>query len=185
MQLSLDELFPAAPPHERAPRKPFPHNNREHNGEYEGRIAQEEIPTRWAAVYALELRGLDKQEIAKTLSLSPSTVTNITLDERYIAYRERHLAALDHDFVAMKPLAFDALRGGLRSQDENTALRASEQWFKAAGFGGFARTPEQPTSLTAEDVVAALLTRQQVAVQVNVNVPQPSPPPPAATPSDE
>jgi hypothetical protein len=133
-----------------------------------GRAAREEISTKWAAIYALELRGLSNSEIAQTLGISPGWVTRITADERYLAYREKHLTNLDTEFVMMKPLAFAALRSGLNSADENTALRASEQWFKGAGFGGFAKDPVPQTRTTAEDVAAALLAGVQVNVQVNV-----------------
>lgn len=170
-QLDLDTLFPAAPPHE-APYRGM--RGQVHNptgkGLKAGAPAREEISTRWAAIYALELRGLSKTDIATQLGLSINTVVHATTDPRYIAYREEHLAALDNDFVAMKPLAFAALSNGLRSQDENTALRASEQWFKGASFGGFAKEPQQSSALTAEDVAKQILQGGlTVAVQVNVN----------------
>jgi hypothetical protein len=76
---------------------------------------------------------------------------------------------MDAEFIAMKPLAFAALKNGLGSNDENTALRASEQWFKGAGFGGFAKDPVPQTRLTAEDVAAQLLAGLNVNVQVNVS----------------
>jgi hypothetical protein len=99
-------------------------------------------------------------------------VSQIVNDPRYIEYRERHLAELDSEFVQMKPLAFAALRQGLSSNDENTALRASEQWFKGAGFGGFAKDPAPTTRTTAEDVAAALIAGVQVNVTVNTSPPE-------------
>lgn len=84
---------------------------------------------------------------------------------RYKEERDRRLAALDSDFFAMKPLAFNALEMGLRSGDENVALRASEQWFKTAGFG---RSAGESQPLTAEAIAAALLS-QQINVTVNVD----------------
>ena len=101
------------------------------------------------------------------MGLSTTTLSTITRDPRYIAYREAHLAALDAEFIQMKPLAFAALKAGLNSKDENTALRASEQWFKGAGFGGFSKEPQPSSHLTAEDVAAQLL--QQINVTVNLN----------------
>lgn len=127
------------------------------------------IKTRWAAIYALELRGLDLKQIAEVLQLSSAAVSTTVNDPRYIAYREEHLTALDSEFVMMKPLAFNALKAGLNSQDENTALRASEQWFKGAGFGGFSKDPPVNRNVTAEDVAAQLLTGVQVNVAVQVN----------------
>lgn len=169
-RLSLDDVFPAAPPH--APHTPAP---RPLSGvgahpemRSEGKGTRTEVSTRWASIYALELRGLSIAEIAQALGMSQSGVSRITTDERYIAYREQHLGAIDAEFVMMKPLAFAALKSGLNSSDENTALRASEQWFKGAGFGGFAKDPVPQTRTTAEDVAAALIAGVQVNVNVNV-----------------
>jgi hypothetical protein len=110
---------------------------------------------------------MSNAEIAHELGYSYTGITRITHDERYIAYREQHLCALDAEFVAMKPLAYNALQAGLNSREENTALRASEQWFKAAGFGGFSRTEQPSRAVTAEDVAAQLIAGIQVNVTVN------------------
>jgi O-glycosyl hydrolase len=69
----------------------------------------------------------------------------------------------------MKPLAFKALEGGLKALDQDISLRASAQWFKAAGFGGFGNGAGAGTKApaTAEEVAARLLN--QVNVQVNIN----------------
>jgi transcriptional regulator with XRE-family HTH domain len=139
------------------------------NSTHRGKTVREDVSTRWAAIYTLELRGLDQKDIAQALNLTPASVSQIVRDDRYVAYREKHLAELDSEFVQMKPLAFAALRSGLNSNDENTALRASEQWFKGAGFGGFAKDPVPQTRLTAEDVAAQLLAGLNVNVQVNVS----------------
>lgn len=174
MPLDLNTLFPPAPPH--APRQI--QNSRKGNhgdnpvarGEGRGRAARtvDNLSTRWASVYTLELRGLDQKAIAAALGLSAGTISCIVNDERYLQYREKRLCELDSEFVMMKPLAFKALQSGLNSSDENTALRASEQWFKGAGFGGFAKDPTPQTRTTAEDVAAALLAGLNVNVQVNV-----------------
>jgi hypothetical protein len=102
--------------------------------------------------------------------MSAQGVSHITRDERYRRYRDERLSALDDEFFSMKPLALEALKGGLTSHDENTALRASEQWFKAASFGGYSKTEPPSTHLTAEDVA-----RQLLGVQVNVTVNTTSP----------
>jgi transcriptional regulator with XRE-family HTH domain len=120
-------------------------------------------------VYTLELRGLSYKQIAEALNMSSSGVAHIVADPRYIEYREQHLATLDQEFVAMKPLAFRALRGGLQSPDENTALRASEQWFKAANYGGFSKHERPAVSTSAEDIARELL-RGGINVQVNTQV---------------
>jgi transcriptional regulator with XRE-family HTH domain len=170
VRINLDELFPPAPPH--APREIKKVNRHGSEailrGEGAGLTARKDVSTRWAAIYTLELRGLDQKDIATALGLAPQTVSSIVRDPRYIAYREKHLAELDSEFVQMKPLAFAALKNGLMDNDRNTALRASEQWFKGAGFGGFAKDPVPQTRLTAEDVAAQLLAGLNVNVQVNV-----------------
>ena len=120
---------------------------------------------RWHAILTLDLRGFSAVEISERLRCSSNRISLIRGCARYKAERDRRLGRLDDDFVAMKPLAFDALRRGLRAADENVALRASEQWFKTAGFG---RSPGSETPLTAEAIAAALLS-QQINVTVNVD----------------
>lgn len=173
MRLDLNSLFPPTPAY-------TPHRIQNGGGRativraseapnaQEGKQLPPVVPTRWTAIYALELRGLSKKEIAEQLHLSYATVLNITTDERYADYRDERLAVLDREFVSMKPLAMDALRKGLVSGDENTALRASEQWFKGASFGGYSKQEPVQQGLTAEDVASALM--QAVQVNVNVNV---------------
>jgi hypothetical protein len=167
---SLDDLFPPAPPHTRHSSIHTPSGIAiDATHRHVSKSAREEIPTKWAGIYALELHGLKIAEIAQSLSMSQSGIHRITTDARYIAYREAHLTAIDAEFVNMKPLAFAALKSGLNSADENTALRASEQWFKGAGFGGFNKDPAPTRHTTAEDVAAALIAGMNVNVQVNVN----------------
>lgn len=171
----LDKVFPAGPQHQR--RTGGVHGVAAKEGKPyipTGQRRRDELKTKWTAIYTLELRGFGIREIAEALGMSVNGVSRVTLDERYIAYREEHLSSLDQEFVAMKPLAFAALRGGLGSQDENTALRASEQWFKAANYGGFSKHERPAVSTSAEDIARSLLN--QVNIQVNVNT---TPPPPS------
>jgi transcriptional regulator with XRE-family HTH domain len=125
----------------------------------------DELSTRWRVVMSLEMQGMSKTDIAKQMGLAANTVSEITRDERYLAARDEYLREIDADFLAMKPLAFDALRQGLTSADEDTALKASDQWFREAGFGGYSKRDEPSEKTTAEDVVRQLL---QINVQVNV-----------------
>lgn len=175
----LNKLFPDTPAHTKQHRVKQGYNGRDNLLAYAsgegGSTAHtsEDVPTRWAAICTLEMRGLTHKAIAEAVGMASQSVTNIVNDERYIEYRERRLAVLDHEFVAMKPLAFAALKGALTSADENTALRASETWFKGAGFGGYSKREQQQTTLSAEDIAAALLRNAssplvQVNTQVNV-----------------
>lgn len=167
MAVDLDTLFPPAPAHERATNmrgRGTPIDRGEGAGV--GRKVTKHIPTRHRTICSLELRGHDKKQIAEALGLAYQTVINITNSDRYAEVRDALLADMDNDFIAMKPLALSALKGGLTSRDEQTALRASDQWFKAAGYGGYSRDPPVDKSITAEDVARQLM----LGVTVNVNV---------------
>lgn len=168
----LDKLFPAVPPGTRRERgHGSVHGIAIHDElrDKQGKRSIAGVSTRWAAIYTLELRGLTHRQIAEALNMAENSISKIVTDERYIEYRNQHLSALDQEFVAMKPLAFAALKGGLTSSDENTALRASEQWFKGANYGGFSKHERPSTALTAEDVARELL-RGGPLVQVNTQV---------------
>lgn len=167
----LDRLFPAAPPHKSPQPLLKPTSGfatRPEFAEHKGGAARSDVSTRWAAVYTLELRGLTGKQIAEALNIKPNTVSQIVADPRYIEYRERHLSVLDQEFVAMKPLAFAALKNGLTSQDENTALRAADAWFKGANYGGYSKHERPPTTATAEDIARELM-RGGVNIQVNTD----------------
>ena len=169
----LDKLFPQAPTDVTARARKSPGQGFDTNPVTPPtRVARKDIPTSWTSIYTLELRGFTHAQIAEVVNLTPQSVGRIVTDARYLTYREQHLSALDHEFVAMKPLAFAALRGGLGSQDENTALRASEQWFKAANYGGFSKHERPAVSTSAEDIARSLLN--QVNIQVNVSTTPPT-----------
>lgn len=166
----LDRLFPAVPP---PPRKTV----RELVGIAidesirckEGKQPiGDELSTRWRTILSLEMRGWNKLDIAEHIGLSHNAVVSATNDERYVAFRQEYLSEMDEEFVSLKPMALMALKNGLSSQDENTALRASEQWFKGASFGGYSKTPEPSTTVTAEDVARQLLNITADNVQVNI-----------------
>lgn len=166
--LLLDKHFPP-PPEERHTYSPGA--GFATTGRIEGnkRKPYAELPTSWRAILSLQIQGVGIAAIAKRLGMTDSGISHIVRDERYIKFRNEYLAALDDEFFAMKPLAFAALKGGLQSQDEDTALKASDQWFKAAGFGGYSKSPEPSTNLTAEDVVRQLLHVEADNVQININ----------------
>jgi hypothetical protein len=120
------------------------------------------LPTKARAILVLELRGLPKTQIAVRLHMKENAVRRITHTDRYIAARDAALDRMDGEFRAMKPSAFEALRRGLGSSDENTGLRAAELWMKAAGFMQHGKG-EARQGLTAEDVAKQML-------QLNVTV---------------
>lgn len=123
--------------------------------------------TKARTILTLEMRGKTKTQIAEMMHLSIQGVCLICQRSEYKAMRENVLREMDQEFLAMKPLAFDAIENGLRSSDENVSLKAADMWFKGAGFGSYAKTPASDPSVTAEDVVRNLL-------QINVNVSVPA-----------
>jgi hypothetical protein len=153
---NLTELFPAAYDKSHV-RPPFP-------ASLGNPSAVQLLPTKARAILALELRGLPKTQIAVRLHMKEQAVRRITHTDRYIAARAVLLDRLDHEFLAMKPAVFNALRRGLDSGDEGIALRASEQWMRAAGFMHYGKGEAQQ-GLTAEDVAKQML---QLNVTVNV-----------------
>jgi hypothetical protein len=132
------------------------------------RGAKRKFPeTKARTILTLQMRGHTQAQIAQMMHISHQGVSVIIQRPEYKEMRERVLRELDDEFLAMKPLAFDAIEGGLRSSDENVALKAADMWFKGAGFGSYSKTPAVDPTVTAEDVVRNLLQ-----INVNVNVPQ-------------
>lgn len=131
----------------------------------------DKMPLVWRTISTLQLRGLSIRQIASELRLSDSGVARITRDERYLQYSAQILSEMDQEFLQMKPLAFQALKGGLQALDQDIALRASMQWFKAAGYGGFGAGSSaggaRTSTASAEEVAQRLLA--QVNIQINVH----------------
>lgn len=160
----LAELFPAA----YDPHVPWrrPDLVGVHPGGANDKPVHKLLSTRARMILSMELRNNTLTEIAQKLHVGIERISRITRTDRYIEAREALLGRMDHEFMAMKPAAFAAIGQGLRSRDENTALRASETWMRAAGFGTYGKGPIGAQPVTAEDVVKQLLS---VNVQVNVN----------------
>lgn len=168
-QTRVDDYFPrAAGQHRFRSDKPNPEHLK-----HPGRVpanTSEQLTTKWRTVLSLEMQGHYKTDIAKITGMTFTAISKITNDPRYIEFRDNYIKDLDHEFLEMKPLAFNALRSALRSNDENTALRASEVWFKGSSFGGYSKEPAPNTNLTAEDVARKLLEVHADNVQINVGV---------------
>lgn len=128
------------------------------------------VTPRWEAIMTLDMRGFTAIEIADTLKMSADRVSTVRRTECYREAKAERLHALDDEFASMKPLALNALRRGLdNTADDNIALRASEQWFKTAGYGSYSKTETATVvGLTAESIAAAML-KQQINVSVTVN----------------
>jgi hypothetical protein len=166
-RVRLDEIFPADGQVVKIGQRG--HGNASSIIPYIGvdRGAKRKFPeTKARTILTLQMRGHTQAQIAGMMHLSPQGVCVIIQRPEYKQMRERVLRELDDEFLAMKPLAFDAIEGGLRSSDENVALKAADMWFKGAGFGSYSKTPAIDPTVTAEDVVRNLLQ-----INVNVNVP--------------
>jgi hypothetical protein len=166
-RIRLDEIFPADGQVVKIGQRG--HGNASSIIPYIGvdRGAKRKFPeTKARTILTLQMRGHTQAQIAEMMHLSPQGVCVIIQRPEYKEMRERVLRELDDEFLAMKPLAFDAIEGGLRSSDENVALKAADMWFKGAGFGSYSKTPAVDSTVTAEDVVRNLLQ-----INVNVNVP--------------
>lgn len=174
-RLSLDQIFP---PMAREDDVVVPlrrnHPNLEANfkgtnrGPGHRRTGQRPSLARMRTILSLEIRGVPRIQIAESLGITQATVCRLARRPEYEKMREDVLMHWDGEFLAMKPLAFTALRNGLTSSEESVALKASDQWFHAAGFGGYSKSPPVDKSVTAEDVVRELMGIQ-VNVSVNVN----------------
>lgn len=109
-------------------------------------------------ILTLELRGNNKRVIAEMMHMSYIQVVNITNRPEYVAAREARLRSYDNEFMNLKGKVVDAVSDALDvNSDMKDRLKAAELWFRAQGYGGYAKDPEPPTRVTAEDVVARLL----------------------------
>lgn len=166
-QTKLTDFFPEGEERHR-PRRP----DSIHNFDDIRRVGRHPITglsTKWRTIMSLEMQGHTKAQIAKLVGMSTAGLCNVTTDPRYVEARDAYLRELDREFFEMKPQAFAALRSGLGSSDENTALRAAEVWFKGASFGGYSKTPPPDQNVTAEDVARQLLQVKAENVQININ----------------
>lgn len=125
---------------------------------------------RWRAVMAFQMRGFTNEEIARQVRISPGRIGIVTRTERYQQEFEARLKDLDNDFLAMKPLALEALKSGLKAADANTALRASDQFFKVSGYMGYGKQQEAPNSARSEDVARQLIALSRTSVHVHNTV---------------
>jgi hypothetical protein len=138
-------------------------------GKHHPRTGHRPSLARMRTILSLEIRGVARAVIAEEMNLSIATVCRLTRRPEYEKMRDEVLMHWDGEFLAMKPLAFTALRNGLTSSEESVALKASDQWFHAAGYGGYSKTPPVDRTVTAEDVVRELMGNVNVNVEVTVN----------------
>ena len=100
------------------------------------------------------LRGLTATEINYITGFAESAIYRILNDPLSQAYIHAHTAGADMELEALAPLAVGAIRNGLDSSDERTALNAADKFFKATGRYGKMETAKE----TAEDVIMRMLS---------------------------
>ena len=105
-------------------------------------------------IIALHLHGMTAGEIEIVTGFNQSAVYRILGDPLSQAYIQAHTAGADMELEALAPKAVDALRNGLESDDDRTALNAADKFFKATGRYGRVETAKE----TAEDVIMRMLS---------------------------
>lgn len=108
-------------------------------------------------VLALVLQGESRSKVAEVTGYAESTVSAIMrnpLSAKLLVELNREG---DVEFQALRPLAIDALRRGLNSTDDDTALRASRDYFNAKGKDS---AQDQGVAESAEDIVERILELQ-------------------------
>lgn len=106
-------------------------------------------------VIALHLRSLSNRDIALITGLNESTISRILNDPLAQEVIQLYLSGIDQELQGLAPMAVDALRSGLSSQDTDTQLKAADKFFKATGR--YAKAEKGGES--AEDVLARALAR--------------------------
>jgi hypothetical protein len=108
-------------------------------------------------ILSLYLRGFRLNEIAKIVGRTPDRVSKLCRKPAFLAALDACLGEMDQEFLRLKPDAYRAMVNGLRSGDEAIGLRASEQFFKLTGQGGYGNGAGNGARVSAEDIAQALL----------------------------
>lgn len=122
------------------------------------------MTTKYRSILSLELRGVNKTQIANMLGMTVGRISTITHLPEYIAERDKTLSGYDQDFLNLKGKAIEVLSDGLDpGGNMSDRLRAADMWFKAQGYGNghyAAKTiNNDPGNITAEDIVRELLKK--------------------------
>jgi len=103
------------------------------------------------------LRGWSNRDVASLLGKAEITVSRVLRDPLSQSLLKEFHEASKAELEALAPLAVAAVRNGLTSDSERTALAAADKFFKATGqYSDETRGPE-----TAEDVIARALAIAQ------------------------
>ena len=111
------------------------------------------LGVRQQRVLALFMSGHSKQEISKAMGMSSAAVSLIINNPSSMDLLERASRDNELEIKAMLPLAISAMRTAMRSDEEETALRAAKAYFQVTGRA----KDKDADATTAEDVVARIL----------------------------
>lgn len=109
------------------------------------------------------LRGYTQAEICRMLQVCATTVWRTLKDPLAQPYITGFKEQADLEFSQLRMAANDAVRRGLNSKDERTALIAAKTVYEKEGD----MRAKEDKNMTAEDVIAAVLARIEVNVTVN------------------
>lgn len=102
---------------------------------------------------AHHLRGMSNRDIAFVTGFDEFAIGRVLRDPLSQAYIQEHLSGTEMELAALQPMAVDAVRRGLNSDDDRTALNAADKFFKATGQYAKGETSKD----TAEDVIVRAL----------------------------
>lgn len=109
-------------------------------------------------IIAMHCRGLPNRDIAFVTGLSEVSIGRILRDPLSQEYINQIVHEnVDMELSALGPLAIDAVRQGLLSEDQKVALVAADRFFRATGRYDRGDTAQQ----TAEDVIKRALELAQ------------------------
>lgn len=112
---------------------------------------------------AYHLRGMSGRDIAFVTGFDEVAISRILRDPLSAAYINAVLESSDMELSALAPMAVDAVRSGLESDNEGTRLKAADKFFRATGKYNKTDTAAE----TAEDVIARALA-QVAATQAGI-----------------
>lgn len=106
-------------------------------------------------IIALHLRGMSNRDISTITGINESNISGIINDKLSQEIIQNYIEGVDRELEALAPMAVDAIRGALGSNDANVQLKAADKFFKATGR--YAKAEKGGDS--AEDVLARALAR--------------------------
>lgn len=127
-------------------------------GEGEGALGENEqrltrLKPTHRRILLLHLMGLSSVEITIHTGFSAGHISRVIRDPLSQPYIEAHLAKTNDELEAMFGLAVDAVRRGLNSDSEKTALAAADRFFRVTGRYG----EQEKSAESAEDVIKRAL----------------------------